>query len=95
MRRIRNVDIAAAVGCSPAYIGQVLNGAVAPSERVRRGIAEFLGEAEDELFRSDVADEFAAVAEFVARTSRASNVPLKVEDADAADRVASLLRATP
>ncbi len=74
-RRIRNTDIAAAVGLTPAYVGRILNGLVVPSEQVRRDIAAYFGEPEQELFRSDMADEFAAVAEFVRGPGRHRTFP--------------------
>lgn len=53
MRRIRNVDVAAATGRSHHYVGRVLNGWQAPSPEFRAAVAELVSLPENALFRPD------------------------------------------
>jgi transcriptional regulator with XRE-family HTH domain len=50
VRRISQREAAVAIGCTPAYLCSVLNGAVRPSASFRARLAGFLREPEDRLF---------------------------------------------
>jgi transcriptional regulator with XRE-family HTH domain len=48
--RITNAEVARRLGCSPTWVGRVLNGYNRPPARLRRVVAELLGKSEAELF---------------------------------------------
>lgn len=53
LRRITNVQVAAAANLSHHYVGRVLNGWQAPSAEFRSAVADLVGLPESALFRDD------------------------------------------
>jgi transcriptional regulator with XRE-family HTH domain len=53
-QELTNVSLAAAVGCVPATISQIIRGRLVPSDDLKRRIAEHLGRSVDELFREPI-----------------------------------------
>lgn len=53
LRRITNVELAAATSRSHHYVGRVLNGWQAPSPEFRAAVADLVGLPESALFRDD------------------------------------------
>lgn len=51
MRRLKQIEVAAAVGCHPAHLNAVLNGDRDASDRLKRRLAVYLGCAVSDLFR--------------------------------------------
>lgn len=51
MRRLTVVGVARRLGVSALWLGRVINGRDAPSQRIRQALTEHLGVAEGELFR--------------------------------------------
>ncbi len=62
MRRLPQRHVAAKYGCSPTYVGRVVNGFVPPSVAFRRFLVEFLDLPEDQLFRDEQRADEGAVA---------------------------------
>jgi transcriptional regulator with XRE-family HTH domain len=52
-RRITNKRVAGLYGCSPLYVGRVLNGYEKPPKRFRAFLSELLGMPEDDLFHEE------------------------------------------
>jgi transcriptional regulator with XRE-family HTH domain len=50
LARITNADLARRLGCSPTWVGRVLNGYNRPPAKFRRVVAELLSKPESELF---------------------------------------------
>ena len=89
LRGIRQDELAQAVDVSGTWLGRCVNGYSMPSEDLRGRLAEYLGVPATDLFVDDPDD---VVVAFVRRTTEASNVPERVEDAATAERIAGVLR---
>jgi len=53
LRRITNRELARHLGCTPEWVGRVLNGYVRPPDRLKAAVAELTGAPESELFREE------------------------------------------
>ena len=81
-------DLAKAVDCSPAWIGELVRGRGRPSRELAARISDVLDVDADDLF----GETTGIVVEFVRRTTSASGVPARLEDVAVADTVARALR---
>jgi transcriptional regulator with XRE-family HTH domain len=52
-RRVRILDVARIVGCSPSFAARALNASCPPSPRLKAALSAYLGVPEDELFLPD------------------------------------------
>ena len=53
LRRITNRQLARELGCTPEWVGRVLNGYVRPPDRFKAAVVELTGASEAELFREE------------------------------------------
>lgn len=82
-------ELARRAKCSPAWMTELVNGRRRPSDALAQRIADVLDVDVDDLFDDDTD---AVVIAFVKRTTTASGVPERLEDATTAEGITHLLR---
>lgn len=60
MQRTSNARVARLYGCSPHYVGRVLNGYEKPPARFELFLSELTGQSTSTLFREEALDEVVA-----------------------------------
>lgn len=84
-------DVAEQVGVNQHTFGRIIGGSVEPWPALVQKLEELLGVPGDDLFRDTDGDPSSVVLEHVRRTTKASGVPVRLEDETTIANIAKLI----